>query len=130
MLGLYCNVIYLVGAAWAPLGLLAVDRLVRLKQRRALLELAAVLALQVLGGDPETAYLVVVCGALYALGLAWSESPPHTRGRSPRPEPSGRVPPGRSRDRRGLVCLDRWHVGRCGMDQGQPGQAAWGLAGA
>jgi len=48
VLGLYCNVIYLVGAAWAPLGLLAVDSLVRLKQHRAVLELATVLALQVL----------------------------------------------------------------------------------
>jgi hypothetical protein len=73
VLSLYCNVIYLVGAAWAPLGLLAVDRLVRLKRRRALVELAAVLALQVLGGDPEAAYLVVACGGLYALGLAWCD---------------------------------------------------------
>ena len=68
----YCNVIYLVGAAWAPLGLLAVDRLVRLRKRRAVVELAVVLALQLLGGDPEAAYVVVACGALYALGLAWS----------------------------------------------------------
>ena len=33
-------------------------------------ELAAVLALQVLGGDPEAAYLTVVCGAGYAVVLA------------------------------------------------------------
>src|SRR5262245_29564820 len=67
VLSLYCNVIYLVGAAWAPLGLHAVDRLVRRKQRRAVVELAVVLAMQVLGGDPESAYLVVAWGLVYAL---------------------------------------------------------------
>ena len=36
-------------------------------QRRATAELAAVLALQVLGGDPEDAYLTAVCGAGYAV---------------------------------------------------------------
>src|SRR5207245_9955418 len=36
----YCNIIYLVGAAWVPLGLRAVDRLLRLGRRFALLELA------------------------------------------------------------------------------------------
>jgi hypothetical protein len=71
VLSQYCNVIYLVGVAWAPLGLCAVDRLVRLGKRRGLVELAAVLALQILGGDPESAYLVVSCGGLYALGLSW-----------------------------------------------------------
>ena len=33
-------------------------------------ELTAVLALQVLGGDPEAAYLTVVSGAGYAVALA------------------------------------------------------------
>jgi hypothetical protein len=70
VLSLYSNVIYLVGAAWAPLGLGAVDRLVRLRRRRAWVELATVLALQVLGGDPESAYLVVSWGVLYAMILA------------------------------------------------------------
>ncbi len=70
VLSQYCNVIFLVGAAWAPLGLLAVDRLVRLKRRRAWVELAVVLALQMLGGDPEAAYLVLLCGGLYTIVLA------------------------------------------------------------
>src|SRR4051812_23335541 len=61
----YCNVIYLVGAAWVPWGVRAVDRLVR-RRRRAVPELAAILALQVLGGDPQAAYLTVACGAGYA----------------------------------------------------------------
>ncbi len=37
--------------------------------RGALLELAAVLALQTLGGDPESAYVTAVCAGGYALGL-------------------------------------------------------------
>src|SRR4051794_39883905 len=64
------NVIYLVGAAWAPLGFLAADRWVRLKRRGALPCLALVLALQVLGGDPEAAYVTLVFAAGFAVLLA------------------------------------------------------------
>ena len=70
VLFLYSNPIRLVGAAWVPWGLCAIDRLMRQGQRRAGAELAAVLALQVLGGDPEVAYLTAVCGAGYAVVLA------------------------------------------------------------
>jgi len=70
VLFLYSNPIRLVGAAWVPWGLCAIDRLLRQRQSRAGAELAAVLALQVLGGDPEDAYLTAVCGAGYALVLA------------------------------------------------------------
>jgi hypothetical protein len=66
-----CNIIYLVGAAWTPWGLWAVDRWLRLGRRRALLGLAVVLALQTLGGDPESSYVLGVCAGGYALGLAW-----------------------------------------------------------
>ena len=68
----YSNVIYLVGAAWAPLGLLAADRWVRLGDRRAIPGLAAVLAMETLGGDPETAYLTGFFAASYAVMLARS----------------------------------------------------------
>ena len=68
----YCNVIYLVGAAWLPLGMHAIDRWVRLGRRWGRGELAIVLAMQVLGGDPQAAYLLGLSGAGYALGLAWS----------------------------------------------------------
>jgi hypothetical protein len=97
VLSLYCNVIYLVGAAWAPLGLWAVDRLVRRRRGRAVVELAVVLALQVLGGDPESAYLVMACGLLYVLGLAWWER------RRADAEPSGSSTPGQMRLRLGLA---------------------------
>ena len=63
----YCNIIFLVGAAWMPLGLLAADRLVRLRRRRAIVELAAVLAMQVLGGDPESSYILGLLAAGYAV---------------------------------------------------------------
>ena len=66
----YCNIIYLVGAAWAPLGLRAVDGWLRLGRRFALVELAVVLALETLGGDPEIAYLTGICAAGYAVLLA------------------------------------------------------------
>ena len=46
----YCNIIYLVGAAWLPLGFHAVDRWVRLGRRWGLLELSVVLTMQTLGG--------------------------------------------------------------------------------
>jgi len=74
----YFNVIYLVGAAWAPLGFRAADRWLRLGRRSALVELALVLTMQVLGGDPEAAYFTVLCAFGYAVSLA------RPRGPSPR----------------------------------------------
>jgi hypothetical protein len=67
----YCNIIYLVGAAWLPLGFRAVDRWLRLGRRIALAELTVVLAMETLGGDPESAYVTGVCAVAYAIGLAW-----------------------------------------------------------
>jgi hypothetical protein len=68
----YCNIIYLVGAAWIPWGFLAIDRWLRLGRVRALAGLAVVLAMQVLGGDPESAYVTGLCAGGYAVGLAWA----------------------------------------------------------
>ena len=70
----YTNIIYLVGAAWLPLGLHAVDRWVRLGRRWGLVELAIVLSMQVLGGEPQAAYLLGVASIGYAAGLAWSRA--------------------------------------------------------
>ena len=84
----YCNIIFLVGASWMPLGFRAVDRWLRLGRRSGLIELAVVLAMQVLGGDPQVAYLTGLCAGGYAIGLSWSRNP------------SGSSPPDRSR--RGL----------------------------
>jgi hypothetical protein len=79
----YCNVIYLVGAAWAPLGLLAADRWIRLGQRPALLGLTAVLALETLGGDPETAYLTTLCALGYAVWFHRRRHPELDAGAAP-----------------------------------------------
>ena len=68
----YCNVIYLVGAAWAPWGFRALDGMVRQHRRSGAVALALVLALQTLGGDPEAAYLTVLCGGGYTIVLAWN----------------------------------------------------------
>jgi hypothetical protein len=68
----YSNIIYLIGAAWLPLGLHAADRWVRLGRRWGLVELAIVLSMQILGGEPQAAYLLGVASIGYAAGLAWS----------------------------------------------------------
>jgi hypothetical protein len=54
----YCNVVFLVGAAWMPLGLRCADRWVRLGDYHALGGLATAMALQTISGDPQAAYLV------------------------------------------------------------------------
>jgi hypothetical protein len=66
----YFNVIYLVGAAWLPLGFKAADQWLRLGRRFALVELALVLSMQILGGDPEATYLTAVAAFGYAVALA------------------------------------------------------------
>jgi hypothetical protein len=68
----YCNIIYLVGAAWLPLGFLAIRRWLESRSAWSLLGLAVVLAMQTLGGDPQASYLLGLCGGAYAAGLAWS----------------------------------------------------------
>jgi len=63
----YTNVIYLVGAAWLPAALLAADRVPRRRRVRDAVALGVVLALIVLGGDPQMAYhagLLAVLGAV------------------------------------------------------------------
>jgi len=70
----HSNVIYLVGAAWLPLGLHAVDRWVRMGRRWGLVELALVLSMQTLGGEPESAYILGLAAGGYAMGMAWSRA--------------------------------------------------------
>lgn len=54
----YCNAIYLVGAAWLPLGFLAAEAWLRHANRRSLAGLAFVIAMLCLGGDIQMAYLL------------------------------------------------------------------------
>ena len=59
------NVIFLVGAAWAPWAWLAIDGWIRLQRLRCLLGLGLVLGLQILGGDPQAAYLELFAAIIY-----------------------------------------------------------------
>ncbi len=80
----YTNVVYLVGAAWLPLAMVAADR--ALQGRAAWsIALGAVLAMMVLGGDPQAAYHA---GLLAAIRAVWVRTPPAPHG-SDRPS----VPP-------------------------------------
>src|SRR5262249_30614660 len=74
-----CNVIFLVGAAWAPLGFLFADRWLRLGRRGAPAALAVVLALEMLGGDPDAAYVTGACSAGSSVGLAAGRAPSAVR---------------------------------------------------
>ena len=85
-----CNVIYLVGASWLPLGFHAVDRWVRLGRRWGILELAVVLAMQTLGGDPQASYLLGLAAIGYAGGLAWRRSASGRAATDPGAEPRSR----------------------------------------
>ncbi len=63
----YCNVVFLVGAAWLPFALLAADNMFTSRRLAGAFTLGACLALMVLGGDPQMAYHTGLLAAL----LAW-----------------------------------------------------------
>jgi len=63
----YCNVVFLVGAAWFPFVLLAGDRMFKQRSFFWSAVAGAVLALMTLGGDPQAAYHAGFCLAGYAL---------------------------------------------------------------
>lgn len=65
----YCNVIFLIGAAWMPLGLGLGWRWIRHRRLADLVGLAVTIALQILGGDPQTGYVTLLC----LFGLAFWE---------------------------------------------------------
>ena len=76
----YCNVVYLVGAAWLPMALWAADRMLVDRSWHGALLLGAVLALMVLGGDPQMAYHAGLLAAAYAW-LLWRSERQARRGR-------------------------------------------------
>ncbi|NQT14687.1 MAG: YfhO family protein, partial [Planctomycetes bacterium] len=79
----YANVVFLVGAAWLPLAVLAADRMLREgpgaggrgpgKRARWAVWFGCVLALMVLGGNAEMAYHAGLIAAMYAAWLWWWE---------------------------------------------------------
>jgi hypothetical protein len=121
-----CNIIYLVGAAWLPLGIRAIDRWVRLGRYLGIVELAIVLAMQMLGGDPQVAYLSGLAGGAYALGLAWQR---RRQGRAAEKQPEKRSPkwslallvaPG-------IVAVPCWFVGTVALGIWLPNLRAPGM---
>ncbi len=64
-----CNVVFLVGAAWMPLALLACDRMLRQGSLRAAVAFGTTMAAMALGGDPQTAYHAGLLATIYALIL-------------------------------------------------------------
>ena len=60
----YCNVVYLVGAAWLPWAVWHADLLRTVGSLRAIVGLGTCLSLMVLGGDPQMAYHTVLLAAL------------------------------------------------------------------
>jgi hypothetical protein len=62
----YCNVVFLIGAAWLPLAVLATDRLLVERRWIWIPAVAAVWAMMVLGGDPQAAYHAALLAVLQA----------------------------------------------------------------
>lgn len=65
----YCNVVFLVGAAWLPWAWLALLAWMQSFDWRWLAGLAVALALMILGGDPQMAVHALLGGLLYVLLL-------------------------------------------------------------
>lgn len=61
----YCNVVFLVGAAWLPAALWAMRGMVHQGQPRYALLLGAAMALMTLGGDPQMTYHTALFVAVY-----------------------------------------------------------------
>jgi hypothetical protein len=69
----YCNVIFLVGAAWLPLALMYADRMLRERCWKSSIGFGVSLALMVLGGDPHMAYNAAIVAACYCVLLWWND---------------------------------------------------------
>ena len=63
----YCNLPYLIGAAWLPWGIVSAFDVVQGRSRGAAIELSTVLTLLVLGGDPQAAYLLGILSVIAAV---------------------------------------------------------------
>lgn len=72
----YCNVVFLIGAAWLPFAMAAIETMQSARSWRAALALGVVLALMILGGDPQMAYHVLLLAGIYLLLRTWSRDLP------------------------------------------------------
>ena len=72
----YCNVPFLIGAAWLPLALAAAYAIIQHHSLWAAIGLAVCLAMMVLGGDPQAAYhTLLLAGLLLVARTHWFERP-------------------------------------------------------
>lgn len=69
----YCNVVFLVGAAWLPWAFAAIETMLSQRSYSGALALGVALAMMTLGGDPQMAYHAGLAAAAYAAGMWWSE---------------------------------------------------------
>ncbi|MFM2094562.1 MAG: hypothetical protein RIS70_1686, partial [Planctomycetota bacterium] len=67
VLFLYSNIVFLVGAAWLPLGIRFAFEAMELRSHRAATRLGVVMAMCVLGGDPQAAYHLVLAALVFLL---------------------------------------------------------------
>ena len=63
----HSNVVYLVGAAWLPFAAWGIDVMLVRRSWRAAVGLGVVLAMMILGGDPQMAYHTLLMAGLYTL---------------------------------------------------------------
>ncbi|WP_145097757.1 glycosyltransferase family protein [Anatilimnocola aggregata] len=70
----YCNIVFLVGAAWLPAALLGIEEIVARRSWKGTLLLAVVLAMMILGGDPQMAYHALLAAGL-RLVCSWFGKP-------------------------------------------------------
>jgi hypothetical protein len=68
----HCNVVFLVGAAWLPWAIAAAEQMLTQHSARAAAGLGVVLALMVLGGDPQMAYHAGLAAGAYGAALVWT----------------------------------------------------------
>jgi hypothetical protein len=68
----HCNVVFLISAAWLPLAIGLGDAVVRRGSLWSAIGLAAVLAMMVLGGDPQMAYHVGLLLGIAVMLSAWN----------------------------------------------------------
>ncbi len=90
----HCNVVFLVGAAWLPFALVAMDRMIVGQRLDDAICWAAVLAMMILGGGAEMAYHAVLLAALYWLWMTGRSG--STTGSSAATESSTIESPGRT----------------------------------
>lgn len=105
----YSNVVFLVGAAWLPWSLVAAEGIARHGSLKTALALAVVLALIVLGGDPQNALHGAVLASLWVIvrpsNTSQGEEAPATPPAAPAPEPPGPAARWRLRARRLALVL-------------------------